>query len=64
MTFDIIAEDFIDAEVIHSEVKEEAEVIARETIQYYDDKVLRREFKEVSGCFFLSHSLENITCYN
>ncbi|XP_059157809.1 uncharacterized protein LOC131942104 [Physella acuta] len=56
LTFDIIAEDFIDSEVISSEVKEEAEVIARETIQYYDDKVLRREFKEVS-----THAREKLT---
>ncbi|XP_012935277.1 uncharacterized protein LOC101850543 isoform X2 [Aplysia californica] len=46
--FDIMAEEFIESEVIASEVKEEAQVIARETIQHYDTKVMRREFKEVS----------------
>ncbi|KAI8779852.1 CAunnamed protein product [Biomphalaria glabrata] len=48
VTFDIIAEDFINSQVIAPEVTEEAIVVARETIQYYDDKVLRRQFKEVN----------------
>uniref|UniRef100_A0A2C9KWF4 Uncharacterized protein n=1 Tax=Biomphalaria glabrata TaxID=6526 RepID=A0A2C9KWF4_BIOGL len=48
VTFDIIAEDFINSQVIAPEVTEEAIVVARETIQYYDDKVLRKQFKEVN----------------
>lgn len=48
ITFDLIAEDFIQTEVIAPEVQEESEVLARETIQYYDDKVLKRQLKEVS----------------
>ncbi|CAL1540644.1 unnamed protein product [Lymnaea stagnalis] len=47
ITFDLIAEDFIGNEVIAPEVQEEAVVIAMETIQYYDDKVLKRQLKEV-----------------
>ncbi|KAH9492842.1 hypothetical protein Btru_023847 [Bulinus truncatus] len=48
VAFDIIAEDFIQSQVIAPEVVEEAAVVARETIQYYDDKVIRRQFKEVN----------------
>ncbi|GFN85328.1 hypothetical protein PoB_001183400 [Plakobranchus ocellatus] len=46
--FDIMADDFIEREVITSEVKEESEAIAREVIQHYDSKVMKREFREVS----------------
>uniref|UniRef100_A0A0B7AN93 Uncharacterized protein n=1 Tax=Arion vulgaris TaxID=1028688 RepID=A0A0B7AN93_9EUPU len=45
--FDLRAEDFLWSEVIGPEVKEEAQVIAMETLQHYDNKVIRKEFKQV-----------------
>ncbi|GFR84614.1 hypothetical protein ElyMa_006005400 [Elysia marginata] len=46
--FDIMAEDFIEREVIASEIKEESEVVAREVLDHYDSKIMKREFREVS----------------
>ncbi|RUS73246.1 hypothetical protein EGW08_018989 [Elysia chlorotica] len=46
--FDIMAEDFIEREVIASEIKEELQIVAKEVLDHYDSKVLKREFREVS----------------
>ncbi|KAL8598409.1 hypothetical protein ACOMHN_032686 [Nucella lapillus] len=45
---DLIIGDFIQSEVIAPEVKEEAGVVAEEVLHHYDDKVTKRELKEVS----------------
>lgn len=47
--FEIVAEDFIASEVIAPEVKDEATAVARETIQSLDNKIMRKELKEVSS---------------
>lgn len=46
--FELIAEEFIQEEVIAPEVEEESTSIAKETLKHYDNKVARREFSEVS----------------
>ncbi|XP_048258055.1 uncharacterized protein LOC124113541 isoform X2 [Haliotis rufescens] len=45
--FDIIAEDFLEDEVIGPEVEDEAVVVAKDIIQHYDSKITRREMKSV-----------------
>lgn len=45
--FELIAEEFIQEEVIAPEVEEESTSIAKETLKHYDNKVARREFSEV-----------------
>ena len=49
--FEIIAEEFIDEEVVAPEVMEEAHVVAVETIQHYDTKIMKKEYKAVSRGF-------------
>ena len=47
--FDIIAEDFIEKEVIIPDLDEVVPEIATEVLSHYDTKVMRRELKEVSA---------------
>ena len=44
---DLIAEDFIEAEVIIPDLDEVIPEIATEVLSHYDTKVMRRELKEV-----------------
>ncbi|KAK7106142.1 uncharacterized protein [Littorina saxatilis] len=46
--FDIVAMEFIEEEVIAAEAEEEAASVAAEMLQHYDNKITRRELKEVS----------------
>nr|KAG5705384.1 hypothetical protein BaRGS_011156 [Batillaria attramentaria] len=46
--FELIAEDFIEKEVIAPEVEEEATAVATEILQHYDNKVTKRELREVT----------------
>lgn len=46
--FDLICEDFIAKEVIAPEVEEEAQAVATEILQHYDNKLTKRELKEVT----------------
>lgn len=43
----MVVEDFIAKEVIAPEVEEETRSVATEMLQHYDNKVTRRELKEV-----------------
>ncbi|CAG5135191.1 unnamed protein product [Candidula unifasciata] len=45
--FDLAAETVIMSEVIGPEVKEEAQLVAAEVLQNYDNKVMRRQLREV-----------------
>ncbi|XP_076438564.1 uncharacterized protein LOC143277570 [Babylonia areolata] len=45
---DLIAEEFIEDEVIAAEVEEEAAAVANEILHHYDNKITRRELKEVT----------------
>ena len=47
-----MADDFIEREVIASEIKEESQVVAREVLDHYDSKVMKREFRDVSPAGF------------
>ena len=44
---DLIAEDFIEAEVIIPDLDEVIPEVATEVLSHYDTKVMRRELKEV-----------------
>ena len=45
--FDIIAEDFIENQVIIPDLDELIPEVATEVLSHYDTKVMRRELKEV-----------------
>ena len=45
--FDLIAAEFIEKEVIAPEVEEEAAVVATDLLHHYDNKITKRELKEV-----------------
>ncbi|KAK3588818.1 hypothetical protein CHS0354_028467 [Potamilus streckersoni] len=47
--FEIYAEEFIEKEVIATELEEEVPEIAKEVLSHYDNKITRREMLEVSN---------------
>ena len=55
---DLIAEDFIETEVINPDLGEEIPNIATEVLSHYDTKVMRRELKEVYPYTFEVYGLD------
>lgn len=55
---DLIAEDFIETEVINPDLGEEIPNIATEVLSHYDTKVMRRELKEVYPYMFEVYGLD------
>lgn len=47
MTFDLLLEEFIRDEVIETEVSQESKLVADEVLQELDNKIRRKELKEV-----------------
>lgn len=62
LQFDLAAEAFIMSEVIGPEVAEEAQVVAGEVVQNYDNKVNRRQLREVSSVLQCLHFCTYFMC--